>query len=139
MRSRSAPREGVLLEGAVAAHAQEQGDRRQVVDEDLDAASDRRPQPVVRRPRPVRLGPVEDGAEVVERLVQRLLEQVALARHVVVDRGLAESQLGGQVAHAGRVVPLAVEQVDGAAEHRRLVVAGPAPPSGRLALLCHEP
>ena len=89
-----------------------------------DAAVHRGPQPLVRRRRLVGGRRVERGGEAVEGLVEGLLQQVGLARHVVVDRGLGEAELGGEVAHAGRVVPLPVEQVDRAAQHRLLVVPG---------------
>ena len=75
---------------------------------------------------------VERGRELVERLVERPLEQVLLARHVVVDRRLGQPELASQVAHARGVVALPVEELDRDAQDRLLVVAGPAPPYGAL-------
>ena len=59
------------------------------------------------------------AAQRVQRLVEGRGEQVLLARHVVVDRRFRQSELTGQVAHAGAVVPLPDEQVD----RRRSTVA----------------
>ena len=61
-----------------------------------------------------------------------------LARHVVVDRGLGDAELLGEVAHAGGVVPLAVEQVDRRAQHGGLVVAGPPATGGTAGSLTSE-
>ena len=118
--------EGVLLGRGVAPHAQEQGDGRKVPDEHDDAPAQGRAQALLGRVGGGGLDRVERGGELAERLVQRSLEEVLLARHVVVDRRLGEAELAGEVAHAGGVVALAVEELDRDPEDGLLVVARPA-------------
>ena len=128
----AAPLQRGLLDLAVAVHPQQQGHRGLVVDQHLDAAADHSAQPFVRRP-VGRGSPGHRGLELAERLVERLGEQVLLARHVVVDRGLGDAQLLGDVADAGGVVPLAVEEVDRGTQHRGLVVPrSPTAGNGRF-------
>ena len=119
------------LDLAVAPHPQQQGDGRLVVDQHLDAAVHRLPQPFVCRAAgrtAARL--LDDLGQPVEGFVEGQGQQVGLARDVVVDRGLAEAELTGQVAHAGAVVALLVEQLDRAAQHRLLVIARTSPARG---------
>ena len=126
----AAPQRGEL-DLAVAPHPQQQGDRRLVLDQHLDAAVHRLPQPFVcRAAGDVAARLLDDLGQPVEGLVEGEGEQVGLARDVVVDRRLAEAELAGQVAHAGAVVALLVEQLDRAAQHRLLVVAGTPPARG---------
>src|SRR5580704_10711043 len=75
---------------------------------------------------------VQHREQPVERPVHGQPEQLLLARHVVVDRGLGDAQLPGQVLHAGPVVAALVEHLDRAAQHRLQVVAGPAAPHAHL-------
>ena len=75
----AAPLQRGLLDLAVAVHPQQQGHRRLVVDQHLDAAADHPAQPFVRRP-VGRRSPGHRRLELAERLVERLGEEVLLAR-----------------------------------------------------------
>src|SRR5690606_20907173 len=59
-------------------------------------------------------------------------EQMLLAGDVVVDRRLAHAEFPGEVAHAGAVVPLPVEEFDRVAQHGLLVVARAAASDGAV-------
>ena len=117
------------LDLAVAAQPQQQGHGRHVGGQDLDGLPDRVPEPLVGAR--LRRGAdrlVDRGGETVECLVERGGQQRLLARHVVVDRRLGHPELARQVADAGRLVALPVEQLDRPAQHRRGVVPGSSAP-----------
>ena len=73
-------------------------------------------------------GLLEEQAQGAESLVERLSEQVLLARHVVVDRRLRDAQLPGDVLHARGVVAALVEDLDRLADDGVVVVPGAAAP-----------
>src|SRR5690606_10470056 len=67
----------------------------------------------------------EDRLELAESAVEGELEQVLLARDVVVDRRLGDAEVLGEHAHRGRVVAVPVEHLDRDEEDRLLIVVVP--------------
>ena len=71
--------------------------------------------------------------QVLQAAVQDLVIQAALVGEIVVDEGLVDTRAACDAVHAGRVVAVAGELVDGGLEN-----AAPGVAPGAAARTCHE-